>query len=367
MEHPESHAVQHERVPASCAHPRFGQFIELGQESGVERIGALQRGIDHLAGRNPVEDRRKSSEVVGVRVGEHHRLQPPHPVATEERHHHAAARVGGGPRRARRPRGSSAQPGVRMAAASPCPTSRKCNASSDPSSGRIRRAGRLVPRIQPQTATRRPPSPAGGRPRHESSGAGSRLRRRAARPTGIADASRAGTTRCPPGTTAPHRAISCSTPSPRPAPAASGAASDTDTAPMARLAMTAGTTTAARGIATRLSPIPMSATEPSAAAVIGAVARVAPTDVARVLVTPPLPSRRDDHSARRSPPPRAPRSKATRRGRGRPRDRRAGPRARSCRGGRRRGASAVGCARWPGCTMSAAARAAGAGQPRKTV
>jgi hypothetical protein len=45
-----------------------------------------------------------------------------------------------------------------------------------------------------------------------------------------------------------------------------------------RLAKTPGTASAASGMAAKLSTIPMIATEPRAAAVIGAVARVAPTD-----------------------------------------------------------------------------------------
>src|SRR5690606_13810759 len=53
---------------------------------------------------------------------------------------------------------------------------------------------------------------------------------------------------------------------------------------------TPGTATAAVGMATMLRPMPASATAPSVAAVIGAVASVAPTDEAIVRARNPFPN-----------------------------------------------------------------------------
>ena len=64
----------------------------------------------------------------------------------------------------------------------------------------------------------------------------------------------------------------------RPAPAAKGRASAGDTGKSSRLKSTPGTATAAMGMAAKLSTMPTGATVPNAHAVIGAVASVAPVD-----------------------------------------------------------------------------------------
>jgi hypothetical protein len=109
----------------------------------------------------------------------------------------------------------------------------------------------------------------------------------------------------PPGMAAPTRASSSSPWSARPDPAASALARPGHIGTASRLANTPGTATAAMGIAAKLSAIPATATVPSAAAVNGAVANVAPIEELRVRQPMAGPSARSLHRVQVVAPQRA--------------------------------------------------------------
>ena len=86
---------------------------------------------------------------------------------------------------------------------------------------------------------------------------------------------------CPPGTAAPNERDQLEQVQSQPGARRERRGQARADGTRSRLASTPGTATAASGIAAKLSTIPISATVPSAGAVIGAVASVAPTDDAQ--------------------------------------------------------------------------------------
>ena len=130
--------------------------------TGIQRIGDRRAGLEHQRPRGTGRARRDAAEMVGVGVRDDHCRDRTARRAAAGRRHDSAARVAP---LAGRPGVDHDQcpPGVRSTAASPCPTSRKCNARlgrSSPEPGQSRAQGR--PRATSVSAqpARRPASDA---------------------------------------------------------------------------------------------------------------------------------------------------------------------------------------------------------------
>ena len=73
--------------------PRHPVGEEAVEKPGVSRVGHVRRRLEDEAGPNPGHHRRKTTQMIGVGVGDDGERERAGPVPLEKRRHHAPARI----------------------------------------------------------------------------------------------------------------------------------------------------------------------------------------------------------------------------------------------------------------------------------